>query len=201
VFERFTENARQAVVIAQDDARRFRHNYIGTEHILLGVLRVDDGLGAKVLGSLGITTDEVRGHIRRIVGPGDQSVVGQIPFTPRAKRVLELSLREALSLGHNHIGTEHVLLGLVREDDGVAATILRSLGADAETVRDKTIELLGIVRPEEYESSMERAGREVGIDVSRSSGSIWWTLTESVPMLLGAILFAAGLLVGWLIWG
>jgi ATP-dependent Clp protease ATP-binding subunit ClpA len=138
VFERFTERARQVVVLAQDEARGLRHNYIGTEHILLGLLR-EEGLAARALGSLDVTVDEVRAQVARIIGQGDEVTTGQIPFTPRAKKVLELSLREALSLGHNYIGTEHVLLGLVREDEGVAAVVLRDFGADAETVRNAVI--------------------------------------------------------------
>src|ERR1700675_2295674 len=123
LFERFTERARQVVVLAQDEARRLNHNYIGTEHILLGLLREEEGLAARVLKSLDVTPEQVRAQVARIVGQGSETVTGQIPFTPRAKKVLELSLREALSLGHSYIGTEHVLLGLVRENDGVAARI------------------------------------------------------------------------------
>ena len=116
MFERFTERARQVVVLAQDEARALKHNYIGTEHILLGLLREEEGLAARVLESLDITVEEVRAQVARIVGQGDEVTTGQIPFTPRAKKVLELALREALSLGHNYIGTEHILLGLVREN-------------------------------------------------------------------------------------
>ncbi len=142
MFERFTERARQVVVLAQDEARELRHNYIGTEHLLLGLLREEEGLAARVLASLGITVEEVRAQLARIVGPGDETTTGQIPFTPRAKKVLELALREALSLGHNYIGTEHILLGVVRENEGVGARILLSFGADAETVRNEIIRLL-----------------------------------------------------------
>jgi ATP-dependent Clp protease ATP-binding subunit ClpA len=142
VFERFTERARQVVVLAQDEARLLRHNYIGTEHILLGLLREEEGLAARVLESLDITVEEVRAQVARIVGQGDEVTSGQIPFTPRAKKVLELSLREALQLGHNYIGTEHVLLGVARENEGVAARILLDLGADAETIRNEIIRML-----------------------------------------------------------
>ena len=142
MFERFTERARQAVVLAQDEARAFRHNYIGTEHLLLGLLREEEGLAARVLESLDITVDEVRAQIARIVGEGDEVTSGQIPFTPRSKKVLELALREALSLGHNYIGTEHILLGLVRENDGVAARMLLEFDADAEKVRNEIIRML-----------------------------------------------------------
>src|SRR5262245_9871162 len=142
LFERFTERARQVVVLAQDEARALKHNYIGTEHILLGLLREEEGLAARVLESLDITVEEVRAQIARIVGQGDEVTTGQIPFTPRAKKVLELALREALSLGHNYIGTEHILLGLVRENEGVAARILLDFDADAEKIRNEIIRML-----------------------------------------------------------
>ncbi len=142
MFERFTERARQVVVLAQDEARALKHNYIGTEHILLGLLREEEGLAARVLESLDITVEEVRAQVSRIVGQGDEVTNGQIPFTPRAKKVLELALREALSLGHNYIGTEHILLGLVRENEGVAARILLDFDADAEKIRNEIIRML-----------------------------------------------------------
>jgi ATP-dependent Clp protease ATP-binding subunit ClpC len=121
MFERFTERARQVVVLAQDEARTLKHNYIGTEHILLGLLREEEGLAARVLRSLDITVEEVRAQVARIIGQGDEPPDANVPFTPRAKKVLELALREALSLGDNYIGTEHILLALVRENEGVAA--------------------------------------------------------------------------------
>jgi ATP-dependent Clp protease ATP-binding subunit ClpC len=130
------------VVLAQDEARALKHNYIGTEHILLGLLREEEGLAARVLESLDITVEEVRAQVARIVGQGDEVTSGQIPFTPRAKKVLELALREALSLGHNYIGTEHILLGLVRENEGVAARILLDFDADAEKIRNEIIRML-----------------------------------------------------------
>jgi hypothetical protein len=143
LFERFTERARQVVVLAQEEARALTHNYIGTEHILLGLLREHEGLAAQALASLDITLERVRAQIVRIVGSGDEEVnAGQIPFTPRAKKVLEIALREALSLGHNYIGTEHILLGLVRENEGVAARVLLDFDADAEKVRNQVIRLL-----------------------------------------------------------
>src|SRR6187401_3028275 len=142
VFERFTERARQVVVLAQDEARALKHNYIGTEHILLGLLREEEGLAARVLESLDITVEEVRAQVARIVGQGDEVTTGQIPFTPRAKKVLELALREALSLGHNYIGTEHILLGLVRENEGVAARILLDFDADSDKIRNEVIRML-----------------------------------------------------------
>jgi ATP-dependent Clp protease ATP-binding subunit ClpA len=192
VFERFTERARQVVVLASDEARRLKHNYIGTEHLLLGLLREEEGVAARVLEGLDIEVNEVRAQVARVVGQGDEATTGQIPFTPRAKKVLELSLREALSLNHNYIGTEHVLLGLARENQGVAARILLSLGADAEKVRKAVIESLGEevprpvpVLPGEIEGLQRHAaayGRVIG-----------WALF--------AIALGIGLLLGWLIWG
>jgi ATP-dependent Clp protease ATP-binding subunit ClpC len=143
MFERFTERARQVVVLAQDEARLLNHNYIGTEHLLLGLLREEEGLAARVLESLAVTVEKTRANVEQVVGKGDDPVATeQIPFTKRAKKVLELSLREALSLGHNYIGTEHVLLGLVREEKSVGARILLDFGLDAETVRNEVIRLL-----------------------------------------------------------
>jgi hypothetical protein len=142
VFERFTERARQVVVYAQEEARVLRHSYIGTEHILLGLLREQEGLAARVLESLGISFDRTRGQVVRIVGSGEEVTSGQIPFTPRAKKVLEMALREALSLGHDYIGTEHILLGLVRENEGVAARILLDFDADSEKIRNQVIRML-----------------------------------------------------------
>src|SRR6201747_1554770 len=142
MFERFTERARQVVVLAQEEARTLKHNYIGTEHILLGLLREEEGLAARVLESLDITVERVRAQVVRIVGSGEEVTSGQIPFTPRAKKVLELALREALSLGHNYIGTEHILLGLARENEGVAARILLDFDADSEKIRNEVIRML-----------------------------------------------------------
>jgi ATP-dependent Clp protease ATP-binding subunit ClpA len=147
MFERFTERARQVVVLAQDEARAFKHNYIGTEHLLLGVLREEEGVGARVLESLDITLEEVRAQVARIVGQGDEVTSGMIPFTPRAKKVLELALREAVKLSHNHIGTEHILLGIVRENEGVASRILLDFGADADKVRGEILHRLSLPRP------------------------------------------------------
>jgi len=143
VFERFTERARQVVVLAQEEARSLRHNYIGTEHILLGLLREEEGFAARVLGSLGVTIERVRPQTVRIVGSGEEVTSGQIPFTPRAKKVLELALREALSLGHDYIGTEHILLGLVRENEGVAMRVLLDNDVDAERIRGAMLRALG----------------------------------------------------------
>jgi ATP-dependent Clp protease ATP-binding subunit ClpC len=142
MFERFTERARLVVVLAQDEARTLKHNYIGTEHILLGLLREEEGLAARALDSLDITVQEVRAQVARIVGLGDEATDANVPFTPRAKKVLELALREALSLGDDYIGTEHILLGLVRENEGVAARILLDFDADAEKIRDELLRKL-----------------------------------------------------------
>ena len=142
MFERFTDRARRGVVLAQEEARMLNHNYIGTEHILLGLIHEGEGVAAKALESLGISLDAVRQQVEEIIGQGQQAPSGHIPFTPRAKKVLELSLREALQLGHNYIGTEHILLGLIREGDGVAAQVLVKLGADLNRVRQQVIQLL-----------------------------------------------------------
>jgi ATP-dependent Clp protease ATP-binding subunit ClpC len=142
MFERFTERARQVVVLAQEEARALKHNYIGTEHLLLGLLREEEGVAARVLDALDVSVEEVRASVVRIVGSGEEAPQGQIPFTPRAKKVLELALREALSLGHNYIGTEHILLGLVREDEGVAARILLDLDAEPDKIRGEVMRTL-----------------------------------------------------------
>src|SRR5437660_494355 len=142
MFERFTDRARRVVVLAQEEARMLNHNYIGTEHILLGLIHEGEGVAAKSLESLGISLEAVRSQVEEIIGQGQQAPSGHIPFTPRAKKVLELSLREALQLGHNYIGTEHILLGLIREGEGVAAQVLVKLGADLNRVRQQVIQLL-----------------------------------------------------------
>ena len=142
MFERFTDRARRVVVLAQEEARMLNHNYIGTEHILLGLIHEGEGVAAKGLESLGISLEAVRSQVEEIIGQGQQAPSGHIPFTPRAKKVLELSLREALQLGHNYIGTEHILLGLIREGEGVAAQVLVKLGADLSRVRQQVIQLL-----------------------------------------------------------
>ena len=142
MFERFTDRARRVVVLAQEEARLLNHNYIGTEHILLGLIHEGEGVAAKALESLGISLEAVRQQVEEIIGQGGSSPSGHIPFTPRAKKVLELSLREALQLGHNYIGTEHILLGLIREGEGVAAQVLVKLGADLSRVRQQVIQLL-----------------------------------------------------------
>jgi ATP-dependent Clp protease ATP-binding subunit ClpC len=142
MFERFTERARRVVVLAQEEARMLNHNYIGTEHILLGLIREGQGVAGRALESLGISLEAVRQQVEQIIGRGQQAPSGHIPFTPRAKKVLELSLREAQQLGHNYIGTEHILLGLIREGSGVAAQVLVKLGADLNRARQQVVRLL-----------------------------------------------------------
>ncbi|TCN51185.1 ATP-dependent Clp protease ATP-binding subunit ClpC [Rhodococcus sp. SMB37] len=161
MFERFTDRARRVVVLAQEEARMLNHNYIGTEHILLGLIHEGEGVAAKSLESLGISLEGVRSQVEEIIGQGQQAPSGHIPFTPRAKKVLELSLREALQLGHNYIGTEHILLGLIREGEGVAAQVLVKLGADLNRVRQQVIQLLSGYQgkePQEAGTSRGEAG-------------------------------------------
>src|SRR6266513_2612813 len=167
MFERFTDRARRVVVLAQEEARMLNHNYIGTEHILLGLIHEGEGVAAKALESLGISLEAVRQQVEEIIGQGQQAPSGHIPFTPRAKKVLELSLREALQLGHNYIGTEHILLGLIREGEGVAAQVLVKLGADLSRVRQQVIQLLS-----GYAGGKEAAGASAGSGESAPSGSL-----------------------------
>ena len=166
MFERFTERARQVVVLAQDEARALRHDAIDAEHLLLGILREEDGVGARVLVALGVTAEDVRARVVRLVGQGAELATGQIPFSPAAKHALELALREGMALGQNFIATEHLLLGLARENTGVAARILRELDVDAETIRHEVIAVLaapdsGYVAPAGVVVSVggERGGR------------------------------------------
>lgn len=156
MFERFTDRARRVVVLAQEEARMLNHNYIGTEHILLGLIHEGEGVAAKALEAMGISLGAVREQVQETIGQGQQAPSGHIPFTPRAKKVLELSLREALQLGHNYIGTEHILLGLIREGEGVAAQVLVNLGADLGRVRQQVIQLLS-----GYQGGKETAGAAV----------------------------------------
>lgn len=157
MFERFTDRARRVVVLAQEEARLLHHNYIGTEHVLLALIAEGQGVAAKALASLGVSLEAVRAEIEKIVGPGAETPKGHIPFTPRAKKVLELSLREALQLGHNYIGTEHILLGLIREGRGVAAQVLQKqlekAGPEFGAVREKVMELLSGVAPRQKPES------------------------------------------------
>jgi ATP-dependent Clp protease ATP-binding subunit ClpC len=207
VFERFTERARQVVVLAQEEARALKHNYIGTEHILLGLLREEEGIAARVLESLRVTLEDVRAQVAEIIGQGDELAIGQIPFTPRAKKVLELSLREAISLGHNWIGTEHVLLGLVREREGVASRILLDLGVTADAVRDAVIRQLSGMgqRVERSEASLvaSSARRRMPRRVATYRGRR--RLSPTTALVVGWLLFGAalgvGILIGWAIWG
>jgi len=166
LFERFTDRARRVVVLAQEEARLLNHNYIGTEHILLGLIHEGEGVAAKALESLGISLEAVRQQVEEIIGQGGSSPSGHIPFTPRAKKVLELSLREALQLGHNYIGTEHILLGLIREGEGVAAQVLVKLGADLSRVRQQVIQLLS-----GYQGTGGPAGEKAGATSGSSSSS------------------------------
>jgi dihydroneopterin aldolase len=147
MFERFTERARKVVVLAQEEARHFNHNYIGTEHLLLGLLREDEGVAARALASLNVTLDEVREQVESIVGYGEEGTGAQAPFTPRSKKVLELALREAIQLDHDYIGSEHILLGLVRENEGVASQMLSSMGVEADEVHREVIRMLGAETP------------------------------------------------------
>jgi len=164
MFERFTDRARRVVVYAQEEARLLNHHYIGTEHVLLGLIREGEGAAAGALTSLGISLEGVRAQVEEIIGlGGSEPVPGHIPFTPRAKKVLELSLREALQLGHSYIGTEHILLGLIREGEGVAAQVLVKLGANLSRVREVVLERLS-----GYEGPSARAG-----PVDRPQGPGW----------------------------
>ena len=163
MFERFTDRARRVVVLAQEEARLLNHSYIGTEHILLGLIHEGEGVAAKALETLGISLEAVRAQVEEIIGQGGSSPSGHIPFTPRAKKVLELSLREALQLGHNYIGTEHILLGLIREGEGVAAQVLVKLGADLSRVRQQVIQLLsGYQGPQGKTEGAPGGGKEAG---------------------------------------
>jgi len=171
LFERFTDRARRVVVLAQEEARLLNHNYIGTEHILLGLIHEGEGVAAKALESLGISLEAVRQQVEEIIGQGGSSPSGHIPFTPRAKKVLELSLREALQLGHNYIGTEHILLGLIREGEGVAAQVLVKLGADLSRVRQQVIQLLSGYSSARESQSAGAQGQQGGGEQS-ASGSL-----------------------------
>jgi ATP-dependent Clp protease ATP-binding subunit ClpC len=200
VFERFTEPARQVVVLAQDEARELKHNYIGTEHILLGLIREEQGLAARVLGSLGVTLEGVRAQVGRIIGSGDDVTTGEIPFTPRTKKVLELSLREALALGHNYIGTEHILLGIVAEGEGVACRILLDFGVSSDAVRD------GVVRALSGKGArvqLHGPGAAAVPAMQRLKRPARFQLSST--LLLGWVLFAValgvGIAIGWAIWG
>src|SRR5213080_2641096 len=143
-FDKFTERARKVLTLAQEEATRFNHNYIGTEHLLLGLIREGGGVAAKVLNNLGVELDNVRSQVEFIIGRGDRMIAGEIGLTPRAKKVIELAVDEARRLGHHYIGTEHLLLGLVREGEGIAAGVLESLGVRLEQARRETLAVLGV---------------------------------------------------------
>ncbi len=162
MFERFTDRARRVVVLAQDEARGLKHNYIGTEHLLLGLISEGEGVAAKALETMEIKGEAVRASVIEIIGEGEKPVEGHIPFTPRAKRVFELSLREALQLGHNYIGTEHLLLGLLKEGEGVAAQVLTKQGADLAQVRQTVIQMLS-----GYQRGDDEGRESVGAGVRR----------------------------------
>ena len=162
MFERFTDRARRVVVLAQEEARMLNHNYIGTEHLLLGLIHEGEGIAAKALESMGVTLSVVREQVQDIIGPGQQAPSGHIPFTPRAKKVLELSLREALQLGHNYIGTEHILLGLIRAGEGVASQVLTKLGADPSRVRQTVIDMISGYQGGTGDAGKETAGVGAG---------------------------------------
>src|SRR5438067_1142958 len=178
MFERFTDRARRVVVLAQEEARMLNHNYIGTEHILLGLIHEGEGVAAKARESLGISLEGVRQQVEEIIGQGQQAPSGHIPFTPRAKKVLELSLREALQLGHNYIGTEHILLGLIREGEGVAAQVLVKLGADLNRVRQQVIQLLSGYQGKEPAASGTGAQGEGGPSTWRGLDQCGRKLTQ-----------------------
>jgi dihydroneopterin aldolase len=159
MFERFSERARKAMILAQEEAYRLRHNYIGTEHLLLGLLRQQEGVAAETLRSLNVTLREAREQVESTVGHGEEGASQQVPFTPRSKKVLELALRESMHLGHNHIGTEHILLGLVRESEGVAARVLSNLDVDPDKVRREVMIRLGDeIGPEPEEGPLVEVG-------------------------------------------
>ena len=176
MFERFTDRARRVVVLAQEEARLLNHSYIGTEHILLGLIHEGEGVAAKALESLGISLEAVRRQVEEIVGQGHAAPTGHIPFTPRSKKVLELSLREALQLGHNYIGTEHILLGLVREGEGVATQVLVQLGANLSGVRQTVIQLMSGWT----ESAASSGGEEIGV-FTETVGSSVETVADDAP--------------------
>jgi ATP-dependent Clp protease ATP-binding subunit ClpA len=187
MFERFTDRARRVVVLAEEEARMLHHNYIGTEHILLGLIGEGEGVAAKALESLGISLDVVRQQIEEIIGPGQQAPPESIPFTPRAKKVFELSLRESLQLGHQYVGTEHILLALIREGDGVAAQVLVKLGADLNRVRQQVGQLLHGYQGKEPASAGTGEGFQLGQRASARPQEDAPTRVELLDRRLAAI--------------
>jgi ATP-dependent Clp protease ATP-binding subunit ClpA len=188
MFERFTDRARRVVVLAQEEARMLNHNYIGTEHILLGLIHEGDGVAARALEDLGVRLDTVRERVEYTIGTGKHAPSGHIPFTPRAKKVLELSLREAIQLGHNHIGTEHILLGLMSEGEGVAYQVLTELGLTSAKVRKAVIRRITGRSREDFaaefgssvtiESRLKRIERRLGISQSATMASLDERITQ-----------------------
>ena len=190
MFERFTDRARRVMVLAQEEARLLDHNYIGTEHLLLGLIHEGEGVAAQALESLSVSLPAVRQQVEEIIGGGQQAPSGRIPFTPRAKKVLELSRREALAMGHNYVGTEHILLGLLREGDGVAAQVLVLMGADLNRVRQQVIRILsGHQDQDKDEPKGGRAARRAGKAARRQHGPLPEILdrVESIDSQLSAI--------------
>jgi ATP-dependent Clp protease ATP-binding subunit ClpC len=215
VFEHFDERAREVIVLAQDEARLLKHNYLGTEHLLLGLLR-SDGVASRVLESFDIAVEDIRLQVVRVVGQGDETFTGQIPFTPRAKRVLEHSLRESVTRGHGYIGTEHILLGVVTEDEGVAAKVLVDFDADPQMVRGEVYRFWAVKEPSKSggpeqpvdERSVPPMTFSRGLSKHQLhlSGAVSSGPRALVPglwlgLLIGALIFAAGLIAGRLIWG
>ena len=206
MFERFSERARQVVVLAHDEARALRHDYIGTEHLLLGVLREEEGIAARSLEALGVDYDRARSAVVATVGRGKAMRMGQIPFTPRAKSALELSLREAHVLGDSSIGTEHVLLGLVRVKDAVASRALAELGVQPVAVYEEVTRFLGVV--EDAGLPFEQEEVENGVPPSPAKEEDGFTTVFALPpplLVQAALVLSAGLalgvLLGWLVWG
>jgi ATP-dependent Clp protease ATP-binding subunit ClpC len=190
MFERFTERARQVVVLAADEARALRHNYIGTEHLLLGLLLEEDGIAARALAELGVELEATRAYVAQIDSPGGEAASGMLPLTPRVKKVLELSLREAIALRHDYIGTEHILLGLARENEGVAARILRDAGAGPVAIRDAVADLLPV--PEAVASPPVATAQRRRLPTFPLAAAAWVFFVLAVGV---------GVLIGWAIWG
>jgi ATP-dependent Clp protease ATP-binding subunit ClpC len=188
MFEVFTDRARRVVVLAQEEARMLNHDYIGTEHLLLGLIHEGEGVAVRALESLGISLQDLRRDVEEMIGRGQHELSGHIPFTPRTKRVLELSLRESQQLGHDYIGTEHILLGLIREAEGVAAQVLVKLGADLNRVRQQVLQLLGGRGHEEVGES-EAGGTRVAGAVRQSP-----PVRQAGPQVVGTPLQLAGIL-------
>jgi ATP-dependent Clp protease ATP-binding subunit ClpC len=195
LFERFSERARQVVVLAQDEARELKHDYIGTEHLLLGLAREEEGVAARILAAFDLDLEYLRRQVREIVGEGSAVPTGHLSLTPEAKQALEMALREALALGHNHIGTEHVLLGLRYE--GVAARIMSDVGADAETIRNEVVAMIAGPPARVRQATAESRPR-TGPARERSKAPA--VVPATLVAVIAAVAVGIGLLVGWLIW-